>query len=33
MWFKASAYGCVLSTIATDALELKHMAISNHSAN
>ena len=26
-------HGCVLSTVATDALELKHQVISNHSAD
>ena len=26
-------HGCVLSTVATDALVLKHQAISTHSAN
>ena len=26
-------YGCIFNTVATDALVLKHQAISNHSAD
>ena len=33
LWACYVAHGCVFSTVATDAMVLKHQAISNHSAD